>query len=223
MNKADAIRIVHRAVKQYEEELRRHKYLILYGDLSAPAGIEVIFGEKNFFHLTGVELNKDHILRDVKDKTSNPNLVFYQKAYRQKLTPKDFEFRRDGTTVQKLNVLCNAVNIMKNAKMIGDFNGGRPKLQSDKIAGGVKSCVGLVKSGSYYVPNTVLATDTRDEVKLAERVLGILCGDYKEPYSTVSYIAKGIDRKKLLLSVNGQYDIEEKMLHIDEEPIGNTL
>ncbi len=223
MDKAAAIRIIHRAVKRYEEELRRHKYLILYGDLSAPSCIEVIFGEKNFFHLTGVELNKDYILRDVKDKTSNPNLIFYQKAYRQKLTPKDFEFRRDGTTVQKLNVLCSAVNIMKNAKMIGDFNGGRPKLQSDKIAGGVKSCVGLVKSGSYYVPNTVLATDTRDEVKLVERVLGILCGDFQKSYSIVSYIAKGIDQKKLLLSVNGKYYIEEKLLQVEREPIGNTL
>ena len=50
--------------------------------------------------------------------------------------------------------------------MVGDFNGCNPKLYTEKLAGGVKACLGFVKTHrAEYVPNTVLNTDIRTVTK----------------------------------------------------------
>lgn len=222
MEKIDAVDIIHRAAKQYDELLNKKSFLIVYGAPNAPQSVEVMFPEKNFLHLTGISLNGNHLLRDVEDKTSNLNLVFYHKAKNFRLSPDDFEFRSDGTTEQKLEVLCSAINIMKNAKMIGDYNHSRLRLQSEKITGGIYSCIGLVQAGRYYVPNTVLSTDTRKEIQQPQRVLTILSKNFGEPYSEIQYVAKKIDIAKLLQKVSKTQTIDSSLIPSATEPENNS-
>ncbi len=52
--------------------------------------------------------------------------------------------------------------------MVGDFNGCNPKLYTEKLAGGVKACLGFIKTyRAEYVPNTVLNTDIRTVTKIS--------------------------------------------------------
>ena len=212
MDKQDAIRIISNAAKQYDDELRNKAFLIVFGIPNAPSSIEVIFPKKSFLHLTGVQLDESHLLRDVSDKDAHPSEVFFQKALYHKLSADDFSLKNDGTSEQKLRVLCTAINIMKNAKIIGDFNHNRPKLQSDKITGSIYSCIGLIPTGKYYVPNTVLATDTRKEIQQSQRVLAVLSGKFDEPYSSIHYVAKKIDIHRLLEKVAQKKSIAHSLL-----------
>ena len=68
--------------------------------------------------------------------------------------------------------------MLKNisAKMVGDFNGCNPKLYTEKLAGGVKACLGFVKTHrAEYVPNTVLNTDIRTVTKISQQVIATYC------------------------------------------------
>lgn len=52
--------------------------------------------------------------------------------------------------------------------MVGDFNGCNPKLYTEKLAGGVKACLGFIKTHrAEYVPNTALNTDIRTVTKIS--------------------------------------------------------
>lgn len=169
MDKRRSIQIMTKAVQLYKENLEDQKVLFLYGIpsevkkqlqtqgevLSAIYGYEVAFHRYNFLHLTGVKLNKS---------STASAIHFYQKCLDKRLTENDFNFSKDGSTGQKLDILESMMLIKKNVTMIGEFTDRGPKLFAEKIAGNVCGCIGFVKDRNtkLNVPNTLLKKDIRD-------------------------------------------------------------
>jgi hypothetical protein len=109
-----------------------------------------------------------------------------------RLSPSQFEFRNDGTTLLKLAVLEPLMNMGEYPRMIGQFAGNRPSLITDQLAGTVHACMGFVQEDGVYVPNTALREDTRDVVKGTNRIIAIMRKEMNEPhYTTVTSRAKG--------------------------------
>lgn len=200
MKKSEAIKIISDCAKLYDKNLCDKNLLIIHGVANSPQYIEIVAQSQNFAHLTGVELSN-----------ISPE-SFYSKAYNHKLTPNDFEFKKDGTTELKLTILHGAMKIAKTAKMIGDFRGNRPKLQTNKLAGTTNFSVGFVldnKSNQFFVPNTILKGNIKDDIFQHQRVLAILSKRINEPcYNTIESVAKGIDIILLLEKL-------QKAVHID--------
>lgn len=200
MKKTDAIRIIYQAAQIYDAQLCNKRLLIIYNAPNAPNFIETVAAPSNFLHLTGVKLN--NILAE----------DFFNAAYSKKLKESDFDFK-DATTEQKLNVILQTLRISTNAKIIGDFNNVGLKLQTDKLAGSVYSCLGFIKtSDNSYVPNTVLEGDIRKKVNGHQRILAIISKHIDEPrYNEIKYVAKKIDIQKLLDKIKDDVPIDEKL------------
>lgn len=112
--------------------------------------IEVVFYERNYQHLMGLELiDKDGIL--LRNQASN----FYGKCIENKLGLEGFQFKKDGTTHLKLAALPVLMDITNITKIAGDYNNIRPYLLVDKVMGDVNFCLGLSKEDDVYVPSSV--------------------------------------------------------------------
>ena len=199
-SKEKAISIIHNAANIFNEQLCNKNLLVIYGPPSSSHFIEIKSLPRNFLHLTGLIPNNLSANR------------FYQKALSRKIESSDFEFK-NSTTEQKLRILNQALQISTNTKMVGDFNNGRLNLQTDKLAGSISSCMGFLKIGEYYVPNTVLEDNIKKNVSEWQKALAIVCKSIDEPnYNKITYIAKGIDVQKLLQKLSQQVSIDEKLL-----------
>ena len=122
MNKQRAIQIITRAAELYKNNLEDQKILFLYGipshvkkDLQTQTGYlpsinsyEVAFHRCNFLHLTGVKLNTN---------TVASSIHFYEKCIKKRLTENDFSLAKNGSTVQKLDVLENMMLLKKSITM----------------------------------------------------------------------------------------------------------
>lgn len=212
MRKNDAINAIVRAARLYEEKLHKKKLLIVFGSPNKPKFIEVRFPAGGFVHLTGVELNKVRLAQTHPNKKVNLNELFYEKAIQGKISPDDFGFKSDGTTELKLSVITQAIDVIHNAKMIGDFKGHHCKLDTDKLAGSIHSSLGLVLTGKYYVPNTILATDTRNEVLQPQKVLAILSKEDGLAYTNIERVAKKIDIERLLQQIHKLLPIDSSLI-----------
>ncbi|MCM1525355.1 MAG: PBECR4 domain-containing protein [Ruminococcus sp.] len=211
MRKSDAIRIIYQAAKIYDEQLCNKRLLVIYGAPNIPNYIETFAFPSNFLHLTGVKLNNN-----------NSADRFYRYACDERLRESDFEFK-DNTTEQKLNVLIQTLRISTNAKMIGDFINGHLKLQTDKLAGSVNSCLGFIKSNNYYVPNTVLEVDIRQETSDRQKVLAILSKRIEEEkYNTIEMVGKKIDIERLIEKVAQYVQIDSKIMCNNERNLSQS-
>lgn len=196
-----ALGIITSAAKIYEEQFCNKNLLIVFGSPSQPRFVSTKGEPKNFYHLTGVEMNKQNILRGISDKSTSPNIVFYEKALNKMLAPDDFKFK-SSTTEQKLEVLVQTLKIASNASMLGDYNNCRINLKTEKIAGGQASFLGLIEEDGYYVPNTVISDDIRKNSNFTERVLAVLSKKINEKeYNKIEKVAKKIDINKLLQKI----------------------
>lgn len=217
MTKTKAISIITNAAKSYKEFFCNRNILIIYGSPNKPNLITTKADSKNFYHLTGVELNKKNILRDVPNKNTNAIDVFFEKALSKKLSLNDFKFKNEFTEL-KLSVLEHTLAIASNASMIGDYSNSHINLHTDKIAGGQYSFLGFVKEGDYYVPNTVMADDMRKNSNSNERVLAILSKTISEKeYGKIEKVAKNIDINRLLQTIQKDISISSNLL-IQAEP-----
>lgn len=163
MDKQKALDIIVNCAIEYEKNLaNRNLLFITLGD-NRINYFEAKFLRNNYHHLTGTML-KDHMSAG----------SFYNRCLKNQLSIHDFDIKKDGTTILTLTVLPKLMNIYTNVKMIGDFNGSKPKVYVDKLAGGVAACIGFTKTGNYYVPVTVLKEDMRDLTIDQHRVLAIL-------------------------------------------------
>lgn len=188
--KRESLQRIITSAQIYEEKLRTKNILVVLGNPLNPSYQEMAFPKTAFLHLTGVEV-----------KMSAKE--FYNKCEGKKLKLNEFELSADGTTILKLNVLPQLLNM--NVNMFGTYNGKRPKLITDKLMGNVRGCLGFIKTtpnARFYTPNTTLETDIRDEIDSAERVLFILRKDKKEPlYNEIIYSAKKVN-KEILKDIN---------------------
>lgn len=195
--KEDARRRVLNCANQYQQKLLNKKMIIIYRERQDNEihYIEVIFHEKNYQHLTGLELvDKDGVL------LRNQSLNFYRKCIEKKLGLEDFQFRKDGTTHLKLAALPVLMDITKITKITGDYNNVRPYLFVDKVIGGVNFCLGLSKEDNVYVPSSALLEDIKKLTNKPSQVLAIIeKGIDQNLYSTVKHVAKGLNLNNIML------------------------
>ena len=128
-------------------------------------------------------------------KDKHKHISSLEVSLNHKLSPDDFSFAPDGTTQLKLEILPQLMVKNISAKMVGDFNGCNPKLYTEKLAGGVKACLGFVKTPySEYVPNTVLNIDIRTATRLPLQVIATYRRKRSDSvYNELVYKAKKID------------------------------
>lgn len=170
--KTEAIKIIVSCAEKYKSELEgrtllfvccnKHRKVFCY---------EFTFNDSNFRHLTGVKrLARENKFADEEEISAKD---FYSRCINHKLSPSDFEFDPEGTTFLKLDILPSIINKNLSAKMIGDYNSSKPKLETDKLAGGITACIGfkLDDNGTDFVPNTVLKEDIRNITNEQLRVI----------------------------------------------------
>lgn len=201
--KEKAISIVVACAETYRDELENRTLLFICQDKHKNMTYqEVSFYGRNFLHLTGLKVRKGK----PDDELSASN--FYSKCLSHKLSPKDFEFSRDGTTFLKLDVLPALVTKNLSVRMIGDYNSAKPKLYTEKLAGNVKACMGFradAQTGAY-VPDTVLNEDIRNYISNQARVIAVLRTRKKATmFDEITYLAKGVDLSSIQFPAEYQY------------------
>lgn len=210
ITKKEALSVVFSCAPEYKNNLAEKSLLFVCTDKHKRVHcLEVTFDAGNFQHMTGLKTDKSAI---------TPS-HFFELCMDKRLREEDFEFAEDGTTPLKLTVLPGLVKKNLSANMLGDYNMSQPKLYTEKIAGGVKACVGFVRNGGTgrYVPNTVLQGDIRQKVIHPDRIILTYRkkrGD--EKYSEIVYKAKKVDWSKIKLPE------EYKYLPLFTEPENNA-
>lgn len=210
-----------RSAALYHANLEDQKVLFLYGvpaeikkqmqanggRLSCMKSYEAAFHRYNFLHLTGVKVNG----RDVASA-----IHFFEKCLGNRLSQEDFSFAKDGSTVQKLDILENMMGIKRNATMIGDFTDRGPKLYTEKAAGNVCACIGFVKDRNtgLNVPNTLLKKDIRNVIAPpAGKVYAVFSKSYTaEKYSVLEKVDKGMDIRECWFSEEIEKMLERERL-----------
>lgn len=197
-SKEEARRKVLNCAKQYQNKLLNKKLIIIYRERKDNQihYIEVAFYDRNYQHLTGLELIDDEG-NIIKHQAKN----FYRKCIDNKLSIKEFQFKADGTTHLKLAALDSLTDVSKITKITGDYNGIRPYLYVDKIMGGVNFCLGLSKEDEAYVPSSALLEDIKKLTDAPSQVLAILekSVDDNNVYSTIKHVAKGLNLNNITL------------------------
>lgn len=187
MKKSSALKLISNSARIYSDRLLNNNYLFITG---SNLYLETCFKDTNFKHLTGVE-----------SKLSPKQ--FYKNALDSKLTERDIDFKENGTTQIKLNILESILDIHKVAKMLGIYNKNNLTnilLSTEKLIGNTNYCMGFKKidNSSYYVPNTVLKEDIRNITISTSRVLCILKKHQKNKlYDEMCYIAKGVNIREI--------------------------
>lgn len=157
MDKKEALRIIYQCAELYQKNLCDQMLLIISAtsSMNKTFATEILFERTNFMHLTGVKFE---------DWKYIPSDAFYTLCLSHRLSIDAFEFSSDGTTEQKLLVLPEIVGRTNlAANMIGDYYDRKPALITDKLAGNIRGCIGVVYDvkRKNYAPNTVLNLDTR--------------------------------------------------------------
>ena len=171
---------------------------------------EIEVNDTNFLHLTGVVTKLD------------PS-VFYDRLIQNRISENDIKLRDDGTTIKKLSVIEDVMDFKKMAQMTGDYNGGRPKLITDKLVGNIRASMGFIgTSSANYFPNTVLNGDMRDDILKSEKIIVILSKKKSDKaYNKIVKECKTSDdvknalekaRKKFLIDPQ-LYDWDDKTNH----------
>jgi len=197
--KQEVLTVLFKAAKLYEQNLNNKNILVVYRQHpNQYCYFEGVFGERNFHHLTGTKLRNGLQVVD-----------FYHHCLDKRLRIEDFELAADGTTYLKKDILENVMKIQYIARMVGIYNGNKPKLITDKLVGNITCCLGFVKEPSgYFAPNTALNTDIRTEVVSTNQVIAVYMKNIAEPYyNRLCYVAKGLQPEQL----RSNEEIESKL------------
>lgn len=204
----DARRRVLNCAKQYQQRLLNKKIIIIYREKrdNVIRYIEVVFHERNYQHLTGLELIDKN-----GDVLHNQSMNFYRKCVENKLSVDELRFKLDGTTQLKLEALPVLMDITKITKITGDYNNIRPYLFVDKVIGGVNFCLGLSRDDNVYVPSSALLEDIKQLTEAPSQVLAILEKDVDaDIYSIIKHVAKGLNLSNITLpqEINAMIDLK---------------
>lgn len=203
-----ARRRVLNCAKQYQQRLLNKKLIIIYREKrdNVIRYIEVVFHERNYQHLTGLELIDKN-----GDVLHNQSMNFYRKCVENKLSVDELRFKLDGTTQLNLEALPVLMDITKITKITGDYNNIRPYLFVDKVIGGVNFCLGLSRDDNVYVPSSALLEDIKRLTEAPSQVLAILEKDVDaDIYSIIKHVAKGLNLSNITLpqEINAMIDLK---------------
>lgn len=196
--KKEALRVMIATAKEYEKNLVGRNYLFLYRNQETHQieYFETVFLARNFQHLTGVEF------LDEQGNVRKNSVFFYRKCLSNTITEKEICFKKDGTTPLKLAVLPQVVHFLKFSKMTTFYNGARPKLALERLAGTTHYCLGFIREGNYYIPSSCLQEDIRNLGDKPSQVLAVMskkANSSEKQYKEICYTAKGITLSNLRL------------------------
>lgn len=214
-SKEEALRIIISTAKEYKNRLENRNYLFVYRDRETNLieFFEALFLPRNYQHLTGIEY------LDSNGNVRRNSVDFYNKCVNNIIKKEEIGFRKDGTTQLKLQALPQLVRFLEISKMTTIYNGTRPKLTIERIAGTVNYCLGFAQSGKYFVPNSCLLEDIRKLGNTTSQILAIFSKDVKsEKYDNLCYAAKGVsfdniclpDEISSKLCIDGLHSQQEK-------------
>lgn len=184
MEKIIALRKLKTAIINYETYLKNHEYIVIYNENGIFQVRKVIFLQENFHHLTGVKLN-------IKKKD------FYKRLLNSKLKLTDFDFREDGTTALKLDVIEFYHTLFTSPSNIGYYDKNNYlniKLMTTKIIGTTRISLGLIKEKNYYSPNSLLKQSMKQITNQNYPVICILKRKFDWKEYRYSYLHKDYDK-----------------------------
>lgn len=192
MNINECLRIIYESSDLYKKNLLGKNILLLYQQ--SPNNVKVmetIFTETSYLHLTGICFTKGNEMSPAD---------FFTSCIDRRLSVESITDKADGTTEQKLEILPLLLTPNLSAKMIGKYRGGRIKLVTDRLAGGLTGSVGFIEDSGRYYPNTILKGDIRDNIEKPLRVLAVFRKNIADDrYEECTYLAKKVDLKKLAI------------------------
>jgi len=189
MDKKQAIRIIYDCAKLYSDNFLNKNLMIIFGKEEF-GYIETSFPKVNFLHLTGV-------FSKLKATT------FWHKCMNNNLLLSDFDFKKDGTTILKLEILPHILKPGTHCNMIGEYGKNKHFLHTEKLVGGVHACWGFIERGKYFVPNTSLQENIKNITEWNARIVLILeKGLNDDKYSSITYTAKNVDVAEVIQKLN---------------------
>lgn len=207
--KKEALRIIIATAKEYAKMLEGLNYLFIYRNRNNNEieYFEAVFLPRNYQHLTGIEF------LDIKGNPQKNSVFFYHKCLDNTLTENEIRFRKDGTTSLKLEALPKLVQFLHFSKMTALYNGIKPKLAVDRVAGTTNYCLGFIRDSNYFVPSSCLLEDIRKLGDNPSQILAIMSKKANKSetiYREICYVAKGVSLNKLKLSdeLNGLITLE---------------
>lgn len=203
MTKKQAIAIITKCAKQYQQYLEGYQVVFVYRDENNRSDHTAVrFHSHNFLHFTGVSPKQG----------MNAN-GFYRAALNNRLSEHDFSFKNNHTTELKLKVLDIIMNIDTKARMIGNYIGPHLELYTEKVTGTTTACLGLIQSKDCYIPNSVLSEDIRSIVpKPPEKIYAIFKKDINSPlYTQLTYKTKNITITKKCLPAELLNEIDSSL------------
>lgn len=195
VRKKEMIDIIAKSQKEFDKNLKNKNVMFIFEDNQGNINkVEVMFPIGCFYHLTGTNVY------DKNNKIVNSykfyNLLKGNKINSMKIQPKN------KTTYYKLDVLPQLMRIDRNANMIGEFIGNNLFLKTEKVAGNVNACMGVVKNNSLeniYVPNTILKEDIRKITNEKNKIIGIMKKGINEGlYEEVTYLKNNYEVIQIL-------------------------
>lgn len=202
--KNEALLIIMDAAKIYHKNLENKDLLIIYKNGKNMEMFEIGFLGSNFQHFTGVKSNLSP-------------MKFYNAALYGRLKINDFEFKNNELTSKKIDILKKAMELPKNAKMIGYYNGPKVELQADMGAGDVKYVMTFRndknKGDNWLHPVGIQKEDIRD-VTTKSPIVFILKKDSGDSiYNELTYKSKNINFDKLHMPKELKNIISENILN----------
>ena len=210
MTKKQAISIITKCAKQYQQYLEGYQIVFVYHDEYNRSNYTAVrFHSHNFLHFTGVSPRQN----------MNAN-GFYRAALNNRLSEHDFSFKSNHTTELKLKVLDTIMNIDTKARMIGNYTGPHLELYTEKVTGTTTACLGLIQGKDCYIPNSVLSEDIRS---IVPKPPGKIYAIFKKPintslYTQVTYQSKNITITKKCLPKELLEEIDPLLLADTAKP-----
>ena len=209
MTKKQAIAIIIKCARQYQQYLESTQIVFVYRDQNNHSNYTAVrFHSHNFLHFTGISPRQGMNAND-----------FYRAALNNRLSEHDFSFKINHTTELKLNVLSTVMNIDTKARMIGNYMGPHLELYTEKVTGTTTACLGLIQGKDCYLPNSVLSEDIRS---IIPKPPGKIYAIFKKPihsslYTQLTYKSKNITITKKCLPKELLSEIDPSLLEDTSE------
>ena len=204
MTKKQAIAIITKCAKQYQQYLEGNQVVFVYRDENNKSNHTAVrFHSHNFLHFTGVT-----------PRTGMNANGFYRAALNNRLSENDFSFKSNHTTELKLKVLGIIMSMDTSARMIGNYTGPHLELYTEKVTGTTTACLGLIQSKDCYIPNSVLSEDIRS---IVPKPPGKIFAIFKKPigaplYTQLTYNSKNISITKKCLPKELLTEVDTSLL-----------
>ncbi|MCD8090136.1 MAG: PBECR4 domain-containing protein [Clostridiales bacterium] len=186
--KRDALKIIIDNSKLFRDNLENKELLFLCKNKKKIIYYRVNFHAWNYLHFTGVF-------------TPLKPVVFYNRALNNTLMESEFNFKDRFTTFKKYEILPAALNIHKNARMIGDYGNQGIKIKADMGVGNVNYVMTLDKADdvSCY-PKGIVRDDVRVVTNNTSPIFAILTKNIRdELFEKLTYKSKSINTENIHL------------------------